>query len=60
MASFMHDIKTNNGEVDAEYETKKNGNHSDRSKEDNRYINAGRNKNEYRALQIKPAIAGGV
>jgi len=56
----MHDIETNNGEIDAQNETKKNGNKRDRSKEDNGYINAGRHQNKYGALKIKPSIAGGV
>ena len=60
MASFVHDIETNNGEIDAQYETEKNGNQGDRSKEDNGYINAGRHQNKYRALKIKPSVAGGV
>ena len=60
MASFMHDIETNNGEIDAQYETKKNGNKRDRSKKDNGYINAGCHQNKYGALKIKPSITGGV
>ena len=52
MTSFMHDIETNNGKIKAQYETKKNGNQGDWSKEDNGYINAGRHQNKYGALEI--------
>ena len=52
MASFMHDIETNNSKIKTQDETKQNGNKGNGSKEDYGYINAGRNQNEYRALKI--------
>jgi len=48
----MHDIETNNGKIDTQDKTKKDGNQCDGSKEDDGYINAGRHQNEYRALKI--------
>ena len=52
MTSFMHDIETNNGKVNAEDETKEDGNQWDGGKEDDGYINAGRHQHEYSALKI--------
>ena len=60
MTSFMHDIETNNGKVNAEDETKEDGNQWDGGKEDDGYINAGRHQHEYSAFKIQLPIASGV
>ena len=52
MTSFMHDIETNNGKINTQDETQKDGNRCDGSEEDDGYINAGCHQNEYRALKI--------